>query len=157
MSKRIVLLQALAATPADLQRLMGSFSPAGARHASPGSWSPVEVVSHLLDVEERYRARLQRIVTEEQPSVPEIVPPEGGYPVTEELPELLEAFAGARAETLAFLKGLSAGEWQRRATHATWGELTLRFFVQNLVEHDTEHLNQLALLKQQSRQNPQPE
>jgi len=150
MSKRIVLLQALAATPADLRRLAGNLSPAGSRQASPGSWSPIEVVSHLLDVEARYRARLQRIVTEEQPSVPDILPPEAGYPATGELPQLLEAFATAREETLSFLKGLSAGEWQRRATHPTWGELTLRFFVQHLVEHDTEHLNQLALLKQKT-------
>lgn len=150
MSKRIVLLQALAATPADLRRLLASLTPAGTSEAAPGTWSPTEVLQHLLDVESRYRARLQRIVTEDHPHVPSILPPEEGYPANEELQVLLEAFARAREETLAFLKGLSAGEWQRRATHPTWGELTLRFFVQNLVEHDTEHLNQLALLKQQT-------
>lgn len=150
MSKRIVLLQALAATPADLRYLLANLTPAGAHHASPDTWSPVQILHHLLDVEDRYRHRLQRIAAEERPHVPSILPPEEGYPLLGELPPLIAAFAGARDETLAFLKSLSAGSWQRRATHPTWGELTLRFFVQRLVDHDTEHLNQLALLKQQA-------
>ena len=148
MSKRIVLLQALAATPADLRRLLTHPVPNAVPQPPPGTWTSQEVVQHLLDVEARYRERLERIVVEETPPVPLIQPPQAGYGDGAGLPDLIEAFAHARAETLDFLKGLPSGAWQRRAIHPSWGERTLRVFVQRLVDHDTEHLNQLAALKQ---------
>jgi uncharacterized damage-inducible protein DinB len=161
MSKRIVLLQALAATPKDLLLTVGRM-PEAAVYQQPtaNQWSISMVLHHLVDVEARYLARLQRVVSEDRPSLPVIHPNEAIYQERPPLAELLSQFEQARAATIAFLKELLPGGWQRSAVHETWGETKLRFLVQHLVDHDTQHLNQILETQQQLRampqQNPQP-
>jgi uncharacterized damage-inducible protein DinB len=144
MTKRIVLLQALASTPADVVRIAGSSEP-GLTHARPrpDSWSMADVLRHLVEVEERYLLRLKRVVAEDQPHLPLILPAEEPLPPRDTAAELARDFAAARSATLAFLNGLSAKDWQRQAFHPGEGETTLRYLVQNLVDHDTLHLNQI--------------
>jgi uncharacterized damage-inducible protein DinB len=144
MSKRIILLQALAATPVDLHRMLKNGSDAAAHHRpSPDQWSTAHVLNHLLDVEERYLTRLQRVVQVENPSLPYIHPDENGYDPTQPLPDLITQFEQARTATLLFLKELPPGAWQRPAVHQTLGPTQFRYLVQMLVDHDTQHLNQI--------------
>lgn len=162
MSKRIVLLQALASTPKDLgftlRRLMekSASQPAAADAQSavyqtpqPGQWSIGIVLHHLIDVEARYLGRLQQVVTEDRPLLAVIHPNEAIYQERPSLAKLLARFEQARAATLAFLKELPPGGWQRPAVHEAWGETKLRFLVQHLVDHDTQHLNQIIEIQQQ--------
>lgn len=145
MSKRNVLLQALASTPADLRLLLSSVTEEEMSwRASARMWSANDVVNHLAMAEKAYLARLQKIVAEDRPTVPYIHPDEAAHDATATKGELLARFGAARDETLAFLSGLSPGQWQRVAFHPTLGETTLRYFVQHLVEHDIEHTNQLV-------------
>lgn len=149
MTKRIVLLQALASTPADLARTLDGIDEAAARRPpASGEWSVADVVNHLIDVEQRYRERLRRVVREERPMLPAIRPDEAAHDPDAALGELLGRFEGARAQTLAFLGELSPADWQRPADHETWGETHFRFLVHNLADHDTLHLNQLAEVRQ---------
>ncbi|MDX1612799.1 MAG: DinB family protein [Candidatus Promineifilaceae bacterium] len=144
MSKRAVLLKALAATPNDLARLLRS--SAATADPPPGHWTAAQVAAHLADVETHYRRRLQRVVAEDRPQLPYIHPDESAYDPALSAAAWLGRFRTERAATLAFLEGLSPGAWQRPAVHQTWGPTTLRFLVQSLVEHDTNHLNQIARL-----------
>ena len=161
MTKRIVLLQALASTPKDLIFTLRRVDEAASyRKPDSNQWSIGTVLHHLIDVEQRYRARLQRVIVEDRPFLPYIHPDEAAYQVQTPLAELLARFEQARAETLAFLKEIPPGGWQRVAVHETWGETKLRFLVQQLVDHDTQHLNQIIEIQQQLRavptQDPQP-
>jgi len=150
MSKRIVLLQALASMPADLRLMLKRVESAAASHSpSPTQWSIVQVLAHLLDVEGRYLIRLHRVVTEDNPFLPTIHPDNTALPTTP-LPALLNQFEVARTQTLDFLQALSPGSWQRPALHETQGATKFRYLVQMLVDHDTQHLNQIMDIQQLS-------
>jgi hypothetical protein len=145
MTKRIVLLQALASTSADIARLVRPLDRAAADWKPDLiAWSPRDIVSHLTLVERAYLARLKRIITEDEPTVPYIHPDEAAHDRQTPLAELSEAFRLAREDTLATLQALGPGGWQRAAIHETRGRVTLRFLVQDLVGHDIEHTNQLV-------------
>jgi uncharacterized damage-inducible protein DinB len=157
MTKRIVLLQALASTATDLNYILKGVK---GRDADPeDGWSLNEVLTHLVYVEGRYLKRLQRIVAEDNPTVPAIQPED--TPLIsetfqqEDTADLLLQFKECRAETITFLKTLSPGQWQRPAIHEHTGKTTLRFLVQLLIEHDIEHMNQIVQLQQATRKIPE--
>jgi uncharacterized damage-inducible protein DinB len=154
MSKRIVLLQALASTPNDL-RLMVQSLPANLVHQrpDPDNWSIAEILCHLIDIEARYRQRLYTVVHEGNPSLPALHPDETQYNEKATLDELLHQFGTAREVTVAFLQELSMKQWQRPAVHANWGATTLRYLVQQLVDHDINHLNQAVETRQRLKDN----
>lgn len=143
MNRRIVLLQALATAPAELQRLLADLPSDLAEQRPAENWAPAEIVRHLLDVESRYRARLKRVVGEDCPELQWILPPANGYSKDEELHELLRQFRAAREKTVAFLTPLSAEAWRNRAVHPSWGDRSFYYLVQQLVNHDREHINQV--------------
>lgn len=152
MSKRIVLLQALASTPADLIRLARSFDAAGGNWAADmGEWSARDVLAHLIYVERGYQARINLILSESEPLLPFIDPERAESVSLIPLAELAEQFRTAREETLAVLQALTPGQWQKPAIHATTGRTTLRGQLQILVEHDIDHTNQLVELLQAQR------
>lgn len=149
MSKRTVLLEALASTPADLRLLLKRVDDAAADPIpTPTQWTIPQVLAHLLDIETRYQARLQRVINEDNPHLPAIHPHDTTATLPP-LPDLLNQLNTARTHTITFLRALPPGSWQRPALHETQGPTHLRHLVQMLVEHDTEHLNQIIDLQQQ--------
>jgi hypothetical protein len=96
----------------------------------------------------RYRQRLYTVVHENNPNLPAFYPDESQYDEQATLPELLDQFGVARDVTVAFLQELSMKQWQRPAVHAKWGPTTLRYLVQQLVDHDINHLNQAVETQQ---------
>ncbi len=148
MSRRDVLLKALASAPPDVRRMTQGVDPDDARRRPAlEHWSLADVVSHLVDIEKRYRAQMQRVVAEAHPVWRYLHPAEATHDLQTPLDALTEQFQVARAETLAFLEGLPAGIWQRKVQHETVGEISVRFLVQRWVEHDTAHLSQLASVR----------
>ncbi len=147
MSKRAVLIDALASMPKDLNfMLRRAGETAVHQRPTPNEWSIADVLYHLTIIESLSLARLQKIVLEERPFLPYLHPQTRPQPDSTPLPELLNNFSTARNETLAYLQSLKAGAWQRNAVHETLGPTKLRYMVQLLVDHDTEHLNQIVVL-----------
>ena len=152
MSKRAVLLEALASTPKDLGFLLRRANETAVhKRPTPEEWSIADVLIHLARVETSYLVSLQRIVIEERPYLPFIHPENQQTTSSIPLAEMRNTFETARQDTLSYLQSLSAGAWQRPAVHETVGETKLRFMVQLLVNHDTEHLNQISQIQQQLR------
>jgi uncharacterized damage-inducible protein DinB len=151
-SKRKVLLEALASMPKDLVFMLRRMEDS-AVHQRPSSdqWAIADVLTHLATIETLYLQRLQRIVDEERPYLPYLHPETQPQPSQKPLADLLATFNNGRSETLTYLQALKAGAWQRPAIHETMGETKLRFMVQALVAHDTEHLNQIVEIQQQAR------
>ena len=131
MSRRAVLLEALAATPRDLARMLRPVDAEAAQsRPAPSAWCLADVLCHLASAEERHLACL-RSVAVEQPEQPRagqagVVGQVGtsshgeipGQPAAAEtgengLPTLVEAFANRRAETITFLSSLSQRDWGR--------------------------------------------
>src|SRR3989304_6043972 len=129
MTQRAVLLQALASTPRDIERLLRALPEPGRAWRPDGhGWSAQQILDHLVSAESLYRVRLQRIRQEDNPALPHfdpaaasparVLPPAGA---------LLQSFGEARRETLSFLTELSPGEWQRPASRNSDGGTTLRW------------------------------
>lgn len=148
MSKRDVLLDALSATPGDLERLVSGVADSRLTHRpSPEEWSIADVLCHLVMIEELALARLRLMVEQQPPVIPPIFPDPAAHDVNQPLATLLSDFRQARLAMLAFLRELKAGDWQVTAVHPTQGSISVRFLVQHHVDHDTTHLNQLVELK----------
>jgi hypothetical protein len=91
---------------------------------------------------------MRRVVNEERPLIRTIHPDETKHDMMIPPDQLLAQFRQARTEIITYLQNLSAGKWQRRATFDSGEESTIRTLVQILIEHDTQHLNQLIDIKE---------
>jgi uncharacterized damage-inducible protein DinB len=140
-----MLLQALTSTGIDLRRMLPQTTRLDFHHRpAPDQWSIAQIMSHLVDVEWRYLMRLQHVVETEKPYLPVILPDETAYDPQADPVSLLAQFEQRRGATIAFLQAISRADWQRAAVHETNGETRFRYLVQHLVDHDTEHLNQIV-------------
>lgn len=161
MTKRIVLLQALAATPDDLTRMLkGVKNDSLHQRLSEKEWSIGDVVDHLIYVEVRYQDRLRKVVDEDRPELSYIRPNEDAHDRDAGAETLRERFKLEREKTLDYLRSLSHGDWQRPAVHEIWGDTNVRYLVQSMVDHDTEHLNQMVEIQSKLQvvpyHDPQP-
>jgi uncharacterized damage-inducible protein DinB len=149
MSRRSVLMEALAATPRDLARLLRPVGAAAAlARPTPDEWCIADVVAHLGYIEPLYLARLRRIVEQDNPYEPYMHPDASTHDLTRPLSGLFDEFAARREETLAFLAALNQRDWGRPLIHATIGPTRLREQVQELVSHDNNHLEQIVTLRE---------
>lgn len=149
LTKYITLLQALAAMPAKVAQVFTDVDEAQARRVSTETeWSMVDVVEHLIDVDLRYRTRFEQVVVEDNPFLYAIWPDETAQTLDLTVDALVKRFQLDRFQTVTFLESCSLSDWQRPATHEIFGETNFRYLVQNMVDHDALHLNQLIELKQ---------
>ena len=146
-TRYIVLLQSLRSSPDRLEAAVRSL-PAEAHDWRPGEqdWSAHMLASHLAAAEAPFLKRLTRIAAEDRPSLPWFGPDLARPDSPDPLPAILARFRDEREHLLEFLSGLAPEDWERPAVHETMGPTTLALQVQNLVNHDTEHLGQLDVL-----------
>jgi hypothetical protein len=116
---------------------------------SPDDWSTLEVVHHLCDEEiEDFRRHLDHILFHADQPWPRIDP--GGWVTQRRYNQqdpaaVLAKFLAARQESLAWLAGLDAPDWN--ATVAMpWGSLTAGDMLASWAAHDLLHLRQLVEL-----------
>jgi uncharacterized damage-inducible protein DinB len=143
-TQHIVMLQALGNAAARLAGELEAFGVEGAdSQSAPGEWSATETVTHLAAGEPHFLKRLQRIAAEDNPFLPyfgpDVARPDSDLP----WPDALESFRAERERLLAFLSGLAPETWDRPAVHETMGPTSLALQVQNVINHDLEHLAQL--------------
>ena len=118
---------------------------AAGRTVARGEWTAREVVLHLVAVEEEvFQRRLGQLATEDHPGWPWVEPGLWNGPGDEALDGALAAFADLRAATVARLCALDDAGWARSGTHAVFGVLDLAGLLRIAVDHDAEHLAQIA-------------
>ncbi len=141
-------LARLALTPSELtDAVAGADATARARRPAEASWSAVEVVAHLRDVEESFLDRLRLIVAMDEPPLPRSDPnrwaAERQYRRHDAV-AAAAAFARRREETLAFLRALPPAAWPRAGVHLDGrGRRTIDQFLTVMAWHDENHLDQL--------------
>lgn len=143
---RDAILLALSATSDDLARIVKDRTVEDLlRPSRDGGWGVVEVLAHLRDWEEVFLERLTRSVAEDHPFLPapddELWPIERDYR-GQDPAQTLDRFRELRAETLAFLHGLPAAAWDRRAEHGVFGDVTILWLADHICDHDSEHKEQ---------------
>ena len=138
--------EALVAAMADFPgRLAVAARAAACRPTPPGEWGAVEVVRHLIAVEDEvWRARFARVAAEDDPhwawTEPGLAP---GYDDAS-VETVAAAFAAARAMTVDTIRALDDAGWARHGTHATYGVLDIAGLLRIAIDHDESHVDGLT-------------
>ncbi len=116
------------------------------RRPDAKNWAPKEVVCHLRDTEETFLLRFETIMASDNPRLsgpdPDRWAEERQY-LRNDTGEALGAFRKRREDTLAFMRKLTPGEWERGGTHPVRGRITVDQFLTLMAWHDDNHLDQL--------------
>jgi transcriptional regulator with XRE-family HTH domain len=144
----------LGATPAKVKDFVAQIGQ-GAFQSKPasGGFSLLEHVCHLRDIDgEGYRVRLERMLTEECPSLPDLdgdrLARERNYQ-SQDLSAALAAFTAVRVEIVSRLAKLTEEERQRSGLMAGTKEITIEELVDAMMAHDSAHLDELGALSQE--------
>ena len=125
-------------------RLADAARASDSRPVAAGEWTTAEVVRHLIAVEgEVWLARLSELAAGGEPRWSWVEPAPSRQSPDATLDDLLAAFAGLRAGTVAFVRVLDDAGWARSGIHATLGRLDVGGLLRLAIEHDEEHLSGL--------------
>ena len=118
-----------------------------ARRPDAKNWAPKEVVCHLRDTEELFMLRFQEMIAMEEPKLLSGADADRWAEERQYLRNdtvlALGAFRKRREESLTLLKGLTDAQWQRGGVHAVRGRITINDFLNLMVWHDDNHLEQI--------------
>jgi hypothetical protein len=143
-------IEILARTPGVLDALLrGLPSEWTLSNEGDESWSPYDIVGHLIHGEETDWIPRARIILEQGESTP--FEPFDRFAQFERskgktLEDLLATFASLRKENLRVLEGwqLKPADLERRGRHPDFGTVTLEQLLATWVVHDLGHLRQIA-------------
>jgi DinB superfamily len=143
-------IEILTRTPAVLRALLAGLSDEWAlAHYGPDTFSPYDVVGHLIHGERTDWIPRARWIREKGPSV--AFPPFDRFAQEREskgktLATLLDEFEALRAQSLADLEALKLDEGMLGLVgrHPTLGAVTTRQLIATWVVHDLDHLAQIA-------------
>ncbi len=112
--------------------------------AADGGWGVVEILPHLRDWESIYFDRARAIVEEDSPRLmaqdDSLWAIERDYRSQNPANSLAE-LSEMRERLVAFLSDLPPGAWERTGHHSAFGEITLHVLMNQLCDHDREHLD----------------
>lgn len=141
------LVKALHATPELFHAALENLTDEEAdRRPDPERFSLREAVAHLADFEPIFRGRMQRMVNEDNPTLPGV---DEGQLVLDndyahsDVAEQAGLFAARRAETIVFLESLPAEAWERTGVRDGLGTMRVEDIALLLVVHDVYHLKQV--------------
>lgn len=116
------------------------------RRPADGSWTAHEHLAHLGRYHEIFLDRLDRILTEDRPSLGRYRAEEDpGAPAWFSLPtaEVLDRMRQLRAQLVQRVANLEPGDWRRSAIHPAFGEMSLHLWLEFFLVHEGHHLYSL--------------
>jgi DinB superfamily len=110
-------------------------------------FTPLEQIWHLADLEsEGFGERIHRLLTEQQPELPDFdgdrVARERTYK-TRSLLQGLEAFRRAREKNIAALNAIRDDQWLRNGTQEGVGQVSLCDMPVFIHQHDVSHIKEI--------------
>lgn len=141
------LVRRLEEQAADVRRLTAELGEDDlARRTVADKWSLKELVCHLWRVQQVFLARLEAMLTEEDPALASYQP-EGDAEFERmakgPAAEGLQAFARDRERLTERLQDLSPAEWHRRGRHPEYPSYDVHFLIEYLAHHEAHHLYQM--------------
>lgn len=120
-------------------------------------WSIVEILGHLIDIDELYSTRINTMLEEDNPALaafePDAVVAAKQYQ-SADIKQLLQTYLERRQLTIDGLSTLAPDELVRMAQHAKFGGVSVLQLIEILANHDEVHwqqiLNNVTSLEQQS-------
>jgi uncharacterized damage-inducible protein DinB len=152
------VLERLAQAPQELITLLRDLSAEAIRtRNSADEFSALETVCHLRDLEiEGYGVRINKILTDDNPTLPDIdgsrLAIERDYN-SQEVTEALEAFTMARQQNITVLKQVSEDQLERTGLLTGVGEVSLDKLLSMMSEHDDDHLDDVRRIRQRWLKN----
>jgi DinB superfamily len=113
---------------------------------APERWSIVEVLAHLVVIEQLYETRVRRIINEDSPTLTKYVAPHESEVRKKSTEEYLEEFIALRRAFVFFLHAVPSAVGSRTAEHPVLGMINLSEMLHELANHDLGHLRQIAEL-----------
>jgi len=145
MQSLTVLQELIDRLPARLQVLP---SDKVERKPSPDAWSPKEELGHLLDSAAHNHQRIVRAQLEDKPAMP-------GYDgdawvvlhryQSRDWRSLIELWAALNRQLLAAAEAAPDSAWLRTCTIAESAPLTLRFVLEDYLDHMLQHLRHMGV------------
>jgi hypothetical protein len=143
-------ISVLERTPHTLRAMLGGLpSPWTDATEGPETWSPYDIVGHLIHGERTDWIARARLILEQGPD--RRFEPYDRFAQSREsqgksLAHLLDEFARLRADNLATLTGwrLTDAELSLEGEHPAFGAVTLRQLLATWVAHDLSHIAQIA-------------
>lgn len=147
-SERAELLKILRATPIVLRSLVRGLDDATwRRRPAQGEWAIVEVVAHLADTDERALARVRRMLSEDNPTLPgydqDALARDRNY-IAMDPSDALDRFEASRAAHVALLESLDDEGWRRTGQHGEQGHMDVELYETHGAGEDGDHLAQIA-------------
>ena len=146
--RKYLIDHALNASPGIIARFCANIPDAIAdQDQGPDLFTLREVLAHLADWEPIWLERMQRIVQEDSPVLPNIDEGEmaelNDYATTP-VEVSLEKFATGRAALTAYLASLPNDAFERSGIRPEVGTITVKDIATLVLAHDTYHIAQLA-------------
>jgi len=147
--ERAGMMRSLEEMPARLRAAFATLDRDEASRPGPGgSFSPVEQVWHLADLErEGFGVRIDALLSEDDPRLPDFdgaaVAQERNYRARS-LEDGLEAFARARQRNLEVLRAVGISSWSRAGRQDGIGEVMLCDIPGFMLQHDSAHESEIA-------------
>ena len=142
-------LEILSRTPDVLQALLLNISEDWTTlHEGPDTWTPVDVISHLVHLEKTdWLVRTEIIISEgnDKRFAPVNRTVQIQENVGKSLDQLLIEFKELRSQNIAWLKSRNLGEadMSRTGIHPEFGEVTLAQLLSTWTVHDFTHMTQI--------------
>jgi hypothetical protein len=111
------------------------------------TWCVKEIVGHLRDAAEVYHKRLYMMSTQTDPILepydPDAYAREHRY-LERPTDEMLAEMRAWRLDTVQLLTTLVNWNWARTGQHLEDGRLSIRQIVEHMIDHEAEHLRDIA-------------
>lgn len=143
-------IQILERTPFVIESLLNGLSDHWTnRNEGPDTWSPYDVVGHLIHGEKTdWIARLEIILSEAPNKTFEKFDRFAQFNESKgkSLDDLLQEFKALRNRNIALLKSkrIAASDFGKTGIHPAFGEVTLAQLLSTWVAHDLDHIFQIA-------------
>ena len=131
----------------DVRRLtQGLAEEAAAKQPEPGKWSVKELVCHLHRVQEVFEARVDALLTQDNPAIVRYDPDgdaEFSRMRTAPADGLVARFLEGRERFAARLEALAPAEWHRKGRHPEFPHYDVHFQVEYMAHHEAHHIYQM--------------
>lgn len=122
------------------------FAPADAE--GEAQWSPRQQLAHLAEMETAYRAWVEAALAHDDPDVTRVRGDRPAIPLDaaagRSVADLTAQLRAERAKTLALIESMSPGQFDRTASQAMFGRLTVMQWLRSYYRHDRMHSDQMA-------------
>ena len=123
------------------------------RRPAPGKWSVHEHACHLAHVHSLFFERLERMLTEDKPSIAPYDPgrDDAKSLLNVDLAQALDRYERDRTRLVDRLRGLTPQQWKREAEHGEYSKYSVFIMFRHLALHDMLHgyrIEELLLKKE---------